>query len=248
MRTAPIHALARALALALAFASAWLALLVPGSAHAEASSGLTPTEQRWLQGAWPVIEHARQQQLPLDIVVQPQPSPGRAPLALGFVGGRCKLVLSMRGNPEAEATLARIEPDMLDATLALMAAHEIGHCRRWLEGAWNGLPAGFTASPGPDGLAPERALAWQAMQAARREEGYGDLAGLAWAWQHHRTLYPRLHAWLLAERLQDRIPGSPHDTVAWVRLAADGEPFGDAGWGGSGVPSLWRAGLDAPLD
>jgi len=38
--------------------------------------------------------------LPLDIVVQPQPTPGKAPLALAFVDGRCKLVLSMRENPK----------------------------------------------------------------------------------------------------------------------------------------------------
>lgn len=207
---------------------------------------LTATEQRWLQGAWPVIAQARAAQVPLDIVVQPQPSPGRAPLALGFVGGRCKLVLSMRGNPEAEATLARIAPDLVDATLELMAAHELGHCQRWLDGAWNGLPAGFSAGDEPEGLAPERLQAWQAMQAARREEGYGDLAGLAWAWQHHRALYPRLHAWLLAERLHDHVPGAPHDTVAWVRLAADGTVFGNASL--RGLVSLWEAGLRAGID
>jgi hypothetical protein len=40
--------------------------------------------------------------------------PGAAPLALGFVDGRCKLVLSMRGNAEAQSTLDRIEPDLLE--------------------------------------------------------------------------------------------------------------------------------------
>jgi hypothetical protein len=211
-----------------------------------AAAELTPTEQRWLQGAWPVVQHARQQGLPLDIVVQPQASSGRAPLALGFVGGRCKLVLSMRGNPDAEATLSRIAPDLLDATLELMAAHELGHCRRWLDGAWSGLPAGFAAAE-PEGLSPDRLRAWQDMQAARREEGYGDLVGLAWTQQRHPALFARLHAWLLAERLHERTPGSPHDTVAWVRLAADGQKLAGA-TPFDGADALWQAGLTAEAD
>jgi hypothetical protein len=210
------------------------------------AADLTPTEQRWLQGAWPVVQHAKQHQLPLDIVVQPQDAPGRAPLALGFVNGRCKLVLSMRGNPEAEATLARIEPELLGATLELMAAHELGHCRRYLDGAWNGLPAGFTASE-PEGLSPDRLQAWQDMQSARREEGFGDLVGLAWAQQRHPALYPRLHAWLLAERLHDRVPGSHHDTVAWVRLAQDGRALAGTTLF-DGPARLWQAGLQADVE
>ena len=113
-------------------------LLALPACHA---SDLTSTEMRWLRGAWPVIAFVRNEKLPLDIVVQPQANPGAAPLALAFVDGRCKLVLSMRGNAEAEATLERIAPELLDATLELMAAHELGHCRRYLDGAWHGLPA-----------------------------------------------------------------------------------------------------------
>ncbi len=149
------------------------------------ASELTPTEMRWLRGIWPVIGFARETRLPLDIVVQPQPTPGAAPLALAFAAGRCKLVLSMRGNPQAQATLARIQPDLLDATLELMAAHELGHCRRYLDGAWHGLPAGFIAAVPPDALNSEMRVAYADMKAARREEGYGDLVGLAWTQRHH---------------------------------------------------------------
>ena len=38
------------------------------------------------------------------------------------------------------------------------------------------------------------------MTAARREEGYGDLVGLAWTAERHPQHYDRLHAWLVAER------------------------------------------------
>ncbi len=184
------------------------------------AADLTEIETRWLRGAQPVVAFAKAADLPLDIVVQPQPTPGKAPLALAFADGRCKLVLSMRGNPEARATLERIEPDLLDATLELMAAHELGHCRRYLDGARLGVPAGF--APGePSGLDPALREAYRAMQAQRREEGYADLVGLAWVRQQHPQLYLRLHAWLLTERTHERVEGSQHDTLAWVRLAGD---------------------------
>jgi hypothetical protein len=217
----------------------WLALLsAPGLA-----ADLTPTESRWLRGIWPVVAYARLA-MPLDVVVQPQDTPGAAPLALAFIDGRCKLVLSMRGNPEAESTLDRIEPELLDASLELMAAHELGHCRRYLDGSWHGLPAGFASSV-PEGLGPELGAAYADMSASRREEGYGDLVGLAWTEWRHPERYARLHAWLLAERSNDVIHGSPHDTLAWVRLARDG--VGPPGASIFERPrSMWEAGLLEP--
>ncbi|MEO8298657.1 MAG: hypothetical protein ABI574_12710 [Burkholderiales bacterium] len=202
---------------------------------------LTPTETQWLRGAWPVIAFVKSEKLPLDIVVQPQASPGAAPLALAFVDGRCKLVLSMRGNPEAEATLERIEPDLRDATLELMAAHELGHCRRYLDGAWYGLPASFQATV-PSVLSPDLRTAYVRMKAARREEGYGDLVGLAWVQQQRPQQYARLHAWLLAERTRDLLPGSHHDTLAWVRLAQDGDTLAGPSIFAAAA-RLWAAGL-----
>lgn len=218
-----------------------LACFTAFTSLAATAADLTETEMRWLRGAWPVITYAEQAKLPLDIVVQPQPSPGQAPLALGFVDGRCKLVLSMRGNPEAEATLQRIAPELLNATLELMAAHELGHCRRYLDGAWLGLPAGFTAHE-PEGLKPELRNDYLNMKAIRREEGYGDLVGLAWTQQHHPEAYQRLHTWLLKERTNDLIPGSHHDTLAWVRLATDGRMLAGA-TPFAGANELWKTGL-----
>jgi hypothetical protein len=207
------------------------------------ASDLTSTEMRWLKGVWPVVAHAKDAKLPLDIVVQPQPTPGAAPLALAFVEGRCKLVLSMRGNAQARATLERIEPDLLDATLELMAAHELGHCRRYLDGAWYGLPTGFAASE-LDELNPDLRAAYMNMKAARREEGYGDLVGLAWTQQRHPQQYARLHGWLTAERSKDLIQGSHHDTLAWVRLAKDGTALVDSSIFAASA-ALWAAGLVA---
>jgi len=210
------------------------------------AADLTETETRWLRGAWPVVAFAKSADLPLDIVVQPQPTPGKAPLALAFVDGRCKLVLSMRDNPDAQATLARIEPDLLDAALELMAAHELGHCRRYLDGAWLGVPAGF--SPGePAGLSAPLREAYRAMQAQRREEGYADLVGLAWARQHHPQLYARLHAWLQAERTHERVEGSQHDTLAWIRLAGDTKVLAGASIFEAAVLP-WKQGLAVPED
>jgi len=225
---------------------AFFGLLLAWACGPGVAADLSATERRWLRGSWPVVAYAKAAGMPLDIVVQPQPTPGLPPLALAFVDGRCKLVLSMRGNPEAEATLARIEPELLGPTLELMAAHELGHCRRYLDGAWYGLPAGFAESV-PAGLGDELREAYKGMTASRREEGYGDLVGLAWTAERHPRHYARLHAWLVAERSRDRVPGSPHDTLAWVQLAADRKALSHPSiFTGSAV--LWRAGLAAAAD
>ena len=221
---------------------AWMALLLGGPTCLAAD--LTATERRWLQGMAPVIDFARQAGLALDIVVQPQPTPELAPLALAFVDGRCKLVLSMRGNPQAQATLEHINPPLLEATLQLMAAHELGHCRRYLDGAFYALPVGFTAPELPAALSPDLKVEYLAMQAVRREEGFGDLVGLAWVQQHHPQRYAALYTWLLAERSNDRVPGSHHDTLVWLRLVQDGSVLA-----GSSIferpNALWAAGIAA---
>ena len=67
--------------------------------------------------------------------MQPQPSPDAVPLALGFVEGRCKRVLSLRENliaAQALEGLEGLEPNFIDRALELMAAHELAHCRRHL--------------------------------------------------------------------------------------------------------------------
>ena len=210
---------------------------------ASIAADLTDTERRWLHGIAPVLSFARSEKLPLDIIVQPQPTPGVAPLGLAFVDGRCELVLSMRGNPEAQAALERIESTMFDATLELMAAHELGHCRRNLDGWWYALPASFQAesplkAPGPASSAAE--AEWRAQ---RREEGFADLMGLAWA-RRQPIHYPALHAWLFKERTAERVPGGPNDTIAWLRLAENGASL-DAP---SGPMALWVRGLNADID
>lgn len=198
---------------------AFVSVALSQTVHA---ADLTALEMRWLQGISPVVGHARQGlALPLDIVVQPQDAPGMAPLALGFVEGRCKLVLSMRGNPQAQHQIDAIPTDLLGPALELMAAHEIGHCRRYLDGAWHGLPAGFVAAKPPASLAPDLQQAWLDMRSTRREEAYGDLVGLAWTREHHPELYASLQAWLVAERSAELVPGSHHDTLAWLALARD---------------------------
>ncbi len=214
---------------------------------AQADAGLTATETRWLQLSWPAVAYARAQGLPLDIVVQPQPTPGQAPLAMAYIDGRCKLVLSMRGNPDAQATLDDIPPALLTPVVEAMAAHELGHCWRYVRGAWHTVPAGF-ATAGKASEPSDKLLAEQLreMQQTRREEGYADLVGLAWTAQQHPERYAQVHAWLMKFRDEQALPGSHHDTVAWVRLAPRPQAFGgsasslfDQAW------PLWQQGLRA---
>jgi hypothetical protein len=210
---------------------------------ASQAAGLTDTEQRWLKAGWPVVAYAKAQQLPLDIVVQPQPAPGAAPIAMGFVDKRCKLVLSMRGNPAAENTLAQIEPALLGPVVEAMVAHELGHCWRYVNGAWNTLPAGFVDAG--DEASADAALAARRrdMRETRREEGFADLVGLAWTRSRHPEQYEQVHAWFKRFRGHPPMPGAHHDTLAWIRLvkqrsafASDGDPFSQA-W------PLWQQGL-----
>ena len=204
---------------------------------------LTDTEKLWLQAAWPVVLHARQAGLPLHIVVQPQATPGDSPIALGYVDGRCKLVLSMRGNPQVDEVLSRLPNGLMVPAIELIAAHELGHCRRYLDGAWHQTPAGFI-DPVPPELPSELREPYAEMKATRREEGYGDLVGLAWTQQRYPDHYAVLHAWLVAERLHARIPGSHHDTLAWLRLAAAG--VGPAGSIFEAAAAVWTRGLAEP--
>ena len=82
------------------------------------------------------------------------------------------------------------------------------------------------------------------MQAARREEGYGDLVGLAWTRLHHPQRYARVHAWLVAERSNNLIRGSHHDTLAWARLAERGLVL-DQGSIFRAAAAVWTEGLAA---
>jgi hypothetical protein len=188
---------------------------------AAGAADLTATEKRWLGAGWPVVRYAESQHMPLDIVVQPQSRPGDAPLAMGFLDGRCKLVLAMRGNPEAEATLQRIDPALLVPVVEAMFAHELGHCWRYMQGVWHTLPAGFVDDAPEAGRDRER----QAMRETRREEGFADLVGLAWTHWRNPAAYARVHAWFEGVRADPPVPGSHHDTRAWLRLVRDPSAF-----------------------
>ncbi len=204
---------------------------------------LTPTEQRWLTAALPVLAFARSRQLPLDIIVRPQATPGDTPLGMAFVDGRCKLVLAMRGNPEAQATLDRIEPGLVGPVVEAIAAHELGHCWRHLQNTWGTLPPGLHDLSGLQRVTVEQAELLQDMWRTRREEAYADLVGLAWTLHRNPAHYEAVHAWHVGLRAQQAVFTGPHDTRKWVRLAQDKAAFGPADSVFEQVEALWEAGL-----
>jgi len=207
-----------------------------------AAADLTGTELRWLEAGWPVIEYAKTQQLPLDIIVPPASKAGDAPLATGYDKGRCLLVLSMRGNPDAETTLERIGPALLHAVVEAMFAHELGHCWRYVHGVWHALPAGFHDAPD---AAEDAAFVAErrSMRETRREEGYADLVGLSWTQAHHPEQYAQVHAWLEGYRADQPLAGAHHDTRVWIRLARDPRAFGSAATPFEQAEGVWREGL-----
>ena len=208
-----------------------------------AAADLTDLEMRWLKAGWPVVAYAKAKDMPLDIVVQPQSRVGDAPLAMGFVDGRCKLVLAMRGNPEAQATLERIAPPLLGPVVEAMVAHELGHCWRYTQGDWHTLPVGFVDLADESNGDPELARLSRDMRETRREEGFADLVGLAWTWAHHPAEYRPVYAWLEKVRDDQPVPGAHHDTRNWLRLASEPWAFPAAPTPFEQARALWGKGL-----
>ena len=226
---------------------AWMGLLLGTIAFgpARAAVDLTPTERTWLEAALPVLLYAREQHLPLDIIVQPQPTPGEPPLGMAYLDGRCKLVLSMRGNEEAQGTLDRIPPTLIGPVVEAIAAHELGHCWRHVQQTWGTLPPGIGALPQTGALQPEQIELLTEMWRTRREEAYADLVGLAWTHRHHRALYTQVHAWHVRLRAKQAVDTGPHDTRAWVQLASDPARFEPAATIFDQAEPLWVSGLRA---
>ncbi|MEG2033788.1 MAG: hypothetical protein RR376_24315 [Janthinobacterium sp.] len=210
---------------------------------AVAGPGLTDLETRWLQAGQPVIAFARAQGLPIDIIVQPQDAPGAVPLALGYEAGRCKLVLSLRGNAQADSVLQGVPPARHGLMMEAMTAHEIGHCQRYAQGDWHALPRGFV-EPRSRQQGKLTALA-QELRETRREEAYADLVALAWMHGRHPGQHQQVLAWMRGVRASGDVAGGSHDTQAWLALAD-----GDAAFDGTASPFeqaqvLWRMGLSS---
>ena len=210
---------------------------------AVAGPGLTDLETRWLQAGQPVIAFARAQGLPIDIIVQPQDAPGAVPLALGYEAGRCKLVLSLRSNAQADSVLQGVPPTRHGLMVEAMTAHEIGHCQRYAQGDWHALPRGFV-EPRSRQQGKLTALA-QELRETRREEAYADLVALAWMHGRHPGQHQQVLAWMRGVRASGDVAGGSHDTQAWLALAD-----GDAAFDGTASPFeqaqvLWRMGLSS---
>ena len=214
-----------------------LFLAVPAMAHAQ----LTDLESRWLQAGQPVIAFAREQGLPIDIIVQPQDAPGAVRLALGLESGRCKLVLSLRGNAQAESVMQGMPAARQGAMIEAMTAHEIGHCQRYAQGDWHALPRGFVE---PRGRQPGRLTALaQELRETRREEAYADLVALAWMHGRHPGQYRQVLSWMRGLRAGGEAAGGSHATQAWLALADGEDAFAGAASPFEQAQVLWRKGL-----
>jgi len=210
-------------------------LLLLASSLASAAE-LTEMEIRWLKAGAGVLNYAKQElRLPIDITVQPQARANDVPLALGYDNGRCKLVLSMRGNPTAEDILDKVPAAQRALMIEAMVAHEIGHCWRYAQGTWHALPAGFEERRAQ--IAAEDQL-----RDTRREEGYADLVALAWIHQQHPQQYASVAAWMRSVREPSPAVGT-HSTLTWLQLAPTGAAFSPELAIVEQAAQVWRQGL-----
>ncbi len=198
----------------------------------------TENESRWLAASAPVVIYARQQLLPIDIIIQPQNAPDHAPISMAFLNGRCKLVLSMRDNPWADQIVESIEPELFEALAQAITAHEVAHCWRFTQGVESSLAAGFI-----DLKKPAFSHTLQSAEESRTEEGFADLFGLAWTQARHPEKYTQVHRWFTHKREHQRIPGGEHDTRIWVKLAKDPAIFKAASTPFEQVIGPWTQGL-----
>ncbi len=175
--------------------------------------------------------------------MQPQAGPNDVPLAMGFANGRCKLVLSMRGNPQAEAILDGVPDKDRGVLIEAMTAHELAHCWRYVQGVWHALPAGFVEVGDEQAGSVELLAQARAMRETRREEGFADLAALAWTQSRHPGQYAKVHAWLAGVRAHQPVARNAHDTRTWVKLAGDPRVFEHNRPVFEQVRTLWQRGL-----
>ncbi len=226
----------------------WLALaagfLLATNSHA--TDDLNAVERKWLDAATPVLDFARDQGLPIDVVVVHDRNAGDVPLSMGVRQRRCKLVLAVRGDTEAEATLEGIPLDRHALLIEAMTAHEIAHCWRYVQGVWHTLPAGFTDAVDMLGAIDSAELRARKneMRATRREEGFADLVALAWIRREHPESYADVHTWLERVRHDQPLSGSFHDTRVWLALAKEHDAFTQVGSPFEAVHDLWTKGLN----
>lgn len=208
----------------------------------DSDPALTPLELKWLRAGWAVLTYADEQQLPVDIVVHPAPAADAVPLAMSVADGRCKLVLSMRNNPDAESILASLPAELHATAIEAVTAHELAHCWRYLNGMWHTLPAGFLEASVAN-ADNDLAIPLLNMRDTRREEGFADLVGLAWTLRTHPQQYAAIHAWFERVRDDQPVTGSFHDTRTWLQLAAQPDAFPAAATPFEQAHPVWSRGL-----
>jgi hypothetical protein len=214
-------------------------ILANATCHAE--STLHPVEVKWLAAAEPVLDFARVQGFPIDVIVQPRSTANDVPVAMGVRDQRCKLILSLRDKADAEESLQDAALEQHAILIEAMVAHEMAHCWRYMQGTWHTFPAGFVESQGGD--VHELVARRREMRTTQREEGYADLIALAWTLQKHPDDYAMVHAWLERVRHDQPMVGSYHDTRVWLKLAKDPAAFPSGNTPFERVEAMWVTGL-----
>jgi hypothetical protein len=225
------------------FKTALVWVMASMSTAAWADSALTPMESRWLSAAAPVVIFAREQLLPVDIIIAPQGLQGHSPVAMAFLNGRCKLVLSLRAQATAQDTLERIPENLFNAVAQAITAHEVAHCWRVSHGDTQQTQASFFDRQSTQIDLSSFAKNMQSIDMSRNEEGFADLFGLAWTQMKNPAQYAQVHDWFTQQRSHRHVAGGEHDTSTWIKLASNPGIFNAQATPFEQVLAPWNQGL-----
>lgn len=170
-----------------------------------------------------MLRFADRHGLALQLVVVTGDQLEHSPLAMAY-DGTCRLHLALRNSRALGPLMADVPDELFETVAEASVAHEIGHCWRHVSGTLHQLPPFDPGAGGDPALAQLR----REMGQTRHEEAFADLVALAWVQQMRPQQYERFHRWLERMRRHPQAPNHPHDTRAWLRLAADPAVFAAA--------------------
>lgn len=196
------------------FFAAFLAVSVVGFVHAAINqTDFTALESKWIKNIDPVVRYGLEQKLKITVAVNVNVKNGISPIGIDT---SCKFILNFRDNKAALDLEDSIPDEIYKPVSEAIAAHELAHCWRSINGLYGVLPPGIMDTASLDDEKVKK------IRLERREEGFADLVGLAWVQSRYSAqTYAEVLEWFKEFRSDPDYSGDSHDTRVWLELAGD---------------------------